>query len=140
MVGGVGAASRHPTVYSVFADAAAYNPTSRSWRRLPPLPAPQADASVTWDGREVLVVGGHYGLSRSALIADGIGYNPATNHWRVLSAMDTTRIGHTAVWTGHRLWVWWTNRPRWLLCGAVPRGRLQPGLQPLVAAANRTAA
>lgn len=106
VVGGVGVASRHPTVYSVLADAAAYNPTSRSWRRLPPLPAPQADATVTWDGREALVVGGHYGLSRSVLIADGVGYNPATNRWRALSAMDTTRIGHSAVWTGHQLWVW----------------------------------
>ena len=47
VVSGVGVASRQPTVYSVFADAAAYNPTSRSWRRLPPLPAPQADATVT---------------------------------------------------------------------------------------------
>jgi hypothetical protein len=122
LVGGTGVAGRQPTVYSVFMDAAAYNPATRTWRRLPALPAPQADATVTWDGREVLVVGGRVGLARSALYADGVAYNPATNHWRILPAMDTTRIGHSAVWTGHRLLVWGGQTVRAGSLAAPPHG------------------
>jgi N-acetylneuraminic acid mutarotase len=106
VVGGDGVASRQPSTYTVFADAAAYNPATRSWRRLPPMPRPRADATVTWDGREVLVVGGRGTVGRSGLYADGVAYNPATNRWRTLPAMDTSRVGHTAVWTGHQLLVW----------------------------------
>jgi len=106
VVGGDGIAGRQPTTYTVFADAAAYNPATRSWRRLPPMPAPRTNATVTWDGREVLVVGGRSSLGRSGLYTDGVAYNPASNRWRSLPAMQTSRIGHTAVWTGQRLLVW----------------------------------
>jgi hypothetical protein len=87
----------------VFRDAAAYNPATRSWRRLPPMPEPRAGATATWTGTEVLVVGGggsHGGYT------DGVAYNPATNRWRRLPSMGVGRTGHTAVWTGDQLLVW----------------------------------
>ena len=89
--------------YKTFADAAAYNPTTDTWRRLPPMPEPRTNATATWTGTEVLVVGGrdtgrHY--------ADGVAYNPATNRWRRLPAMESNRIGHTATWTGNQLLIW----------------------------------
>jgi hypothetical protein len=91
----------------VFADAAAYNPATRSWRRLPNLPEPRTGATVTWNGRELLVVGGHGQSSdRAQPYADGVAYSPASNRWRRLPAMDTGRIGHTAVCTGSQLLVW----------------------------------
>jgi hypothetical protein len=105
VLGGDGVASRQPATYTVFDDAAAYNPATRTWRRLPPMPRPRAGATVTWDGREVLAVGGR-GAGRSPLYADGVAYDPAGNRWRSLPAMDTSRIGHAAVWTGRQLWVW----------------------------------
>jgi N-acetylneuraminic acid mutarotase len=96
----------------VFRDAAAYNPATRSWRRLPSLPEPRTGATVTWNGREVLVVGGQGRFSNEARpYGDGVAYNPASNRWRRLPAMDTGRIGHTAVWTGRQLLVW-GGRPR----------------------------
>jgi hypothetical protein len=69
------------------------------------MPAPRTDASATWDGHEVLVVGGRGTVGRSGLDADGVAYNPATNRWQRLPAMDASRLGHTAVWTGQRLLV-----------------------------------
>ena len=38
---------------------ASYNPTTNTWRRIAPLPAPRSGATIVWDGREVLVVGGY---------------------------------------------------------------------------------
>lgn len=91
----------------VFANAAAYNPANRSWRRLPPMPEARTGATVTWNGREVLVVGGQGRFSNLARpYADGVAYNPASNAWRRLPAMDSGRIWHTAVCTSRQLLVW----------------------------------
>ncbi len=89
----------------MFADAAAYNPVTRTWRTLPPMPGPRTEATVTWTGTEVLVVGGH-ASSVATGYADALAYNPTTNRWRQLSTMDSTRMRHVAVWTGTRLLVW----------------------------------
>lgn len=70
------------------------------------MPRPCAGATVTWDGREVLVVGGRGGVGRSGPYGDGVAYDPASNRWRSLPATDAGRTGHTAVWTGRRLLVW----------------------------------
>ncbi len=90
------------------ARAAAYNPATDTWRRIPPLPAPRYGANAVWDGREVLVVGGT-GPSRAGpapTVAVGFAYNPATNRWRRLPRMESGRIGAATVWTGTRLLVW----------------------------------
>src|SRR5919198_4648344 len=85
----------------VFSDAAAYDPATRRWRRLPPLPEPRTGATATWDGTEVLVIGGQGSLgAHPELYADGVAYNPATNRWRRVPAMEFPRQGHVAVWTG----------------------------------------
>ncbi|HEY6708153.1 MAG TPA: kelch repeat-containing protein [Actinomycetota bacterium] len=91
----------------VFADAAAYDPVTRSWRRLPPMPEARTGATVTWNGREVLVVGGQGRFGdRARPYADGVAYSPASNAWRRLPAMDSGRIWHSAVCTGRQLLVW----------------------------------
>ena len=98
------------------ARAAAYDPATDKWRRIAPLPAPRGGASVVWDGREILVVGGAAGRSAPRV---GFAYNPATNRWRRLPAMDSGRVEAAAVWTGSRLLVWGgTTRPG---SSAVPR-------------------
>ena len=91
------------------ADAAAYNPATRRWRRLPSLPTGRRDATAVWDGRDVLVVGGFVSSSRPPyrrLLSGVFAYRPSTNRWRRLSPLPHGRDGHAAVWTGARMLVW----------------------------------
>jgi N-acetylneuraminic acid mutarotase len=81
------------------ARAAAYNPTTDTWRRI--APAPELRANAVWDGREILLVGGTNTEGKPARV--GYAYNPATNRWRRLPAMKSGRAQGVAAWTGHRL-------------------------------------
>src|SRR5204863_2676678 len=58
------------------ADGAAYNPRSRTWRRLPtaPLTARQYPAAA-WTGTEMVIWGGYSNAAGSAT-NDGAAYNP----------------------------------------------------------------
>jgi hypothetical protein len=85
------------------ARAAAYNPTTNTWRRIAPIPAQRTGATAVWDGHEVLVVGGK---------AVGFAYNPATNRWRRLPPMESPRTNFAAVWTGEQLLLWGGNAGR----------------------------
>jgi N-acetylneuraminic acid mutarotase len=114
IAGGYAEVVRASVVHEVFfADAAAYKPRTRSWRRLPSLPAPpRRGASAVWDGRDVLVVGGaaHHAPSQGATfdtpLADVFAYRPSTNRWRRLAPLPEGRVGQAAVWTGKQLLVW----------------------------------
>jgi N-acetylneuraminic acid mutarotase len=112
VAGGTGRSANGGAVeYQAFADAAAYNPSTRTWRRLPPMPEPRAGATTTWTGSEVLVVGGSGPSSNVRpyvrLYTDAVAYNPASNRWRRLPVMgDTGRTDHSATWTGRQLLVW----------------------------------
>jgi hypothetical protein len=90
------------------ARAAAYNPATRTWRRIAPLPEPRGGANVVWDGHEVLVVGGAttVGAVTPRLARVGLAYNPATNRWRRLPPMESGRANGVAQWTGKRLLLW----------------------------------
>ncbi len=81
-----------------FRDAAAYNPATGTWRKLPPMPAALTSWPALWDGREVLFL--------STSTARGMAYNPARNSWRLLPAMPLPRSEFAATWTGHRVLVW----------------------------------
>lgn len=92
----------------MFADAAAYNPTTRKWRKLPSLPTPRRNATAVWDGRDVLVVGGETPSTTPPyrrLLLGVFAYRPSTNKWRLLRPMPRGRTGHLAVWAGKRLLV-----------------------------------
>jgi hypothetical protein len=109
------AGGRHPTVTasgsthiagdSTMADAAAYNPATRTWRRLPPMPQPRSAATAVWDGTEALFIAGTL-ANGHAPTASGVAYNPATNQWRRLPRMEFGRSRFAAVWTGHQVLVW----------------------------------
>jgi Kelch motif protein len=91
------------------ARAAAYNPTTGSWRRLPRIPASRSGANAVWDGHELLVVGGTAPAApgRPAPLArTGFAFDPATNRWRPLAPMESGRLDAAAVWTGRRLLLW----------------------------------
>jgi len=90
---------------AALADAAAYNPRTRSWRLIAPLPAARTGATLTWDGRELLLVGGG-DAHRSTLPDAPLSYDPAANRWQALPPDGGGRVGHAAAWTGRRLLVW----------------------------------
>lgn len=90
---------RLPSKPSTYRDAAAYNPATGNWRKLPQMPTVlPAAGSALWDGKEVLFLSG--------TSARGLAYRPATNSWRLLPAMPLPRSGFAAVWTGHYALVW----------------------------------
>ena len=93
-----------PGPLTTFRDAAAYNPATRTWRKLPPMPVRRWDGTAVWDGTEVLFIG-TYRPGRLPS-AGGLAYNPATNRWRQLPAMPFARDGFAAVWTSRQLLVW----------------------------------
>jgi len=75
------------------ARAAAYDPRTDTWRRLPS-PPPGAGGTAAWDGRELLVAG----ASRAASAFD-----PATGRWRRLAPAPSAQPATSALWTGSRL-------------------------------------
>jgi N-acetylneuraminic acid mutarotase len=94
-------------VSATFKNAAAYRPKTRTWRQLPPMPAPRRGAVAVWNGRDVLVVGGQAPGARGLRPLAGVfAYRPSTNAWRQLSPLPRGRAGFAAVWTGKRLLVW----------------------------------
>lgn len=94
-----------------FADAAAYNPSTRSWRKLPSMPVRRGGGyytvtySAVWDGTEMLVLGGTRSGSAEP-IARGVAYDPSTNKWRWLAPMEFPRTWFVSSWTGDQLIVW----------------------------------
>jgi N-acetylneuraminic acid mutarotase len=80
-------------------EGAAYNPTSDSWRALPPSGLPVLSlAAAAWTGQEMLI---------DSPPANGAAYNPTTNRWRHLSASPLgPRDGPAWTWTGRRLILW----------------------------------
>lgn len=77
---------------------AAYNPTTRTWRTLPPAPGPveriEGGYRVVWTGRELL----GWGMGLDAA------YNPATNRWRRIAAGGSGWA--VMVWTGRQVLTW----------------------------------
>jgi hypothetical protein len=100
-----GTVRRSDGTWKTFRTGAAYNPATRTWRRLPPMPHPRSGAHAIWDGTEVVFLGGHRAPG-TAPATRGMAYNPATNTWRELPAMQFGRDGFAAVWTGRRVLVW----------------------------------
>ena len=93
--------------FRTLADAAAYNPKTHTWRKLPPMPTARTAAIAVWDGSELLVIGGRTIVGdRVKYLARGVAYNPSTNRWRWLQPMAFPREGFVAEWTGGQVLVW----------------------------------
>jgi hypothetical protein len=87
------------------ADAAAYNPATRTWRILPSMPQPRWGATAVWDGTEALFLGGTLANGHRPT-AGGVAFDPGTGQWRRLPRMEFGRSQFAAVWTGHQMLVW----------------------------------
>jgi hypothetical protein len=105
VAGGISGSPGSPHT-AVLKDAAAYNPSTNKWRRLPPMPQPRAFGQVIWDGKEVVFLGGRAVFNSTKLVRQGLAYNPVTNRWRLLPAMRFARFGFAEAWTGHVILVW----------------------------------
>ena len=94
-----------------FADGAAYNPATATWRTLPrsPLEA-RTGATAIWTGSQAIIFGGMTANGMS--LYDGATYNPRTNLWHSLPVMPLSHpasaVGATVAWTGTGLLVWVT--------------------------------
>lgn len=88
-------------------DAAAYNPTTDTWRAAPAAPITgRYYATAVWAGNQVIVWGG-YGTPSPYSKADGAAWDPATNTWAAVPAAPIgARDRHTAVWTGTEMIIW----------------------------------
>jgi hypothetical protein len=86
----------------LYADGAAYDARTRSWRRLPAAPLSARDAQATvWTGTEMVIWGGQ---ALGTRMNDGAAYDPATNRWRKLRSAPLKTRGNTfAVWSGDRV-------------------------------------
>lgn len=93
--GGAGAGPAGSAEPVPLADAAAWNPATRRWRSLPPMPAAES-VRLVWDGRHVLALGGAVAAS----------YDPGTNSWTRLRAGYDGRSAPGLAWTGSTLLIW----------------------------------
>ena len=84
--------------------AAAYDPRTDRWRRLPsgPLSVREGYWSA-WTGKELLIVGGTAGDGFAHPVAGAL--NPATGHWRLLWGLNryTRLLGVSAFLTGRQI-------------------------------------
>jgi hypothetical protein len=78
------------------------------WKLLAPSPlGARSGASVTWDGTELIELGGTRRESHEVALSDGAAFNPTTGRWRrIAPAPDHVALLYGAtVWTGSRLFV-----------------------------------
>ncbi|MEA2461206.1 MAG: hypothetical protein QOH90_1383, partial [Actinomycetota bacterium] len=88
-----------------FADGAAYDPETDSWRKIAPDPEGwRASAVSVWTGSQVLVWGG---VNSDGLSAGGSAYDPSIDTWsKIENAPLEGRVNAATVWTGKELIVW----------------------------------
>ena len=91
---------------SRYARAAAYDPTSNTWRRITPLPSARSGAAGVWTGSELLVIGGATLNGGANVASTGFAYDPGLDRWRALPRMLPLRPGFVAVWGAGRLFLW----------------------------------
>jgi hypothetical protein len=85
----------------------AYNPSTNTWRQLPPSGLTPRNGGVrVWTGHELVVWGG-LNSDRTIAYGDGARLDPSTNRWRRLPAAPVpARGGAAAVWSGHEVLLW----------------------------------
>ena len=83
-------------------DGAAYNPATRSWRRIADAPRSLDQGTSVWTGHEMLVLGAHLDDANNGdtKTAVALAYNPTSDTWRVLPRTDLVPQATTIAWTG----------------------------------------
>jgi hypothetical protein len=82
------------------ANGAAYDPSTRTWRMLPPAPISERRPFSVWTGKELIVWGS---TGRELFLQDGAAYDPTTNAWRLIAEAPVDITDGSAVWTGDEM-------------------------------------
>ncbi len=90
--------------YRAFSDGAAFDPSTRTWRPIPPRPVPGRVIHAVWTGDE-LVTFGTDGISVDKLTTASA-YSPASNQWRSVPLPPSAERPTDVVWTGSQIIVW----------------------------------
>jgi N-acetylneuraminic acid mutarotase len=86
-----------------FADGAAYNPTTDTWRMIAAAPLEGRIAPAVWTGARMIVVAGrNKDADGMFAFGDGAAYDPANDSWRTI-ADGPGHPGLTTAWTGSAL-------------------------------------
>jgi N-acetylneuraminic acid mutarotase len=87
----------------VYGDGASYDPSTRSWQRLPASPLrPRSDPAYVWTGRQLFIWGG--AVVGDKVVSDGATYDPSNRTWHRLPALPGgSHAQARAVWTGDRV-------------------------------------
>jgi len=84
------------------ADGAAYDPSTNSWRLLPPAPlSPRANSVAVWTGAAMVILGGQSGQdagSSGETFGDGAAYDPTTGTWQTIPE-PVEPDGHPVEWS-----------------------------------------
>jgi hypothetical protein len=83
-------------------DGAAYDPSARTWRRLPEAPIEARAPLSVWTGEELIVWGN---TDRTLRYRDGAAYKPSTNSWRRIVDGPIDLTDAVAVWSGGEMYV-----------------------------------
>jgi hypothetical protein len=110
-----------------FADGAAYDPVTDSWRTLPSAPIGARAPLFVWTEREFIVWG--TALRVEDRPQDGAAYDPATNSWRTIAEAPIELTDATAQWTGSEM----------LVFGAALHGGNKPESETAIGAAYNPA-
>jgi hypothetical protein len=90
----------------IVSGAAAYQPSSDTWRVLADPPAPIADPLVAWTGTEMLVIGGTQ-ADGGPTVSAGYAYDVVTDTWRSIDGVISFVTNATpSAWTGDELLMW----------------------------------
>lgn len=88
-----------------YADGAAYDPATQTWRPVTPSPLVARSAhTAVWTGTQVLVWAGR---TADGPVSDGASWDPAEGVWSPLPVAPLApRAQHTSVWSGTEMIVW----------------------------------
>lgn len=105
VVGGV--AVEH---YAPFADGAAYDPETASWRRIAPRPDPGRIMVAAWTESELFALGAKAGIEMENLTSAHL-YDPGADRWRTTTPPPRGFNGpENAWWTGREVLIWEIGR------------------------------
>ncbi len=90
--------------YQPLSDGAAFDPSTESWRPIPPRPVGGRVMHAVWTGEELVTLGTE-GISLETLTT-GAAFNPATDQWRTVTLPPSSEVPQDVYWTGRRLLAW----------------------------------
>ncbi len=86
---------------TLLGDGAAYDPATRTWRKLPPAPIDAKAPLSVWTGDEMIIWG--TAVRFPSVPMDGAAYDPVSDSWRRISEAPIRLTDATAVWTGKEM-------------------------------------